>query len=284
MLEIKLSGDIYTNPVGHYTLLNFYNEAKKHSNEEIFINMYNLKWLDANLSAFFYAIIYYLSKTNNLSFVTDYQLIKDKFDVLNRNGFIRTEGPTTDCRKSTIPFGQFDCKNKDFIRYLLDELLPHRALKKIPKHQKDRIEVDLTELYTNVNLHSKTTEPFFVCGQLYTNKNYSIFSIVDLGVGFLPAIQKATLGKINKDKDAIFWALKSGNSTRVQVDGVSTSLGGVGLTSIFDYCKSNNGRIQILTGNCFFDANYLDNPKAIPETFVLNNSIGTVVNLFFKYE
>jgi hypothetical protein len=284
MEVIRLQGDIKTNLYGHNTLLDFYSKAKRFNNEEILIDFYNLNWIDANLCAFFAAILFHLSNKNNLKFVADSDFLEKNFEVLYRNGFLQKSSDVIDNRRSTIPFGKFSSSDKEFIIYLLGDLLPHRALKKIPPYQKERIKDDLTELYTNVNLHSKTEDPFFVCGQLFTSKNYSIFSIVDLGIGFLPAIKEKTKGAIQTDVDAIKWALKNGNSTRKQIEGVTTEVGGIGLSRILEFCETNKGRLQIISGNCFFDANYLGGVESGFQIGHFDASLCTIVNLFFKYE
>lgn len=98
--------------------------------------------------------------------------------------------------------------------------------------------------------------------------------MVDLGVGFLPAIEIKTKGKVNNSYDAIKWALEKKNTTREKAPG------GLGLYELNEYFNKTNGNFQIITGDTFWS---LDMENTVLKKFNFPNPYtGSILNLFFK--
>lgn len=272
---IHINQSLYTDYSGIKRLFNFYHQALEYYNTTIYIDFYNLEWLDANLSALFGAILYKLNKENNLLFSTDLNFVSDKFSVLFRNGFLSSEEKIIDNYNSTISFKDFDKNDKaGFVDYIENELLSHRGMPKLNKSTNDKILDSLIEVFCNIQIHSKTDQPFFVCGQFYPKNQEIIFTLVDLGIGFLPAINFKTNGKITNSIDAIKWSLQKGNTTK------DSNIGGIGLCDLYDYFKQSDGNIQIITGDTFWEKNL---EKTIFDKHNFDKPfVGSILNLFFN--
>jgi len=275
---LSLEGEMSTNFSGIKRLFEFYHNANEYSNLTLFIDMYHLDWIDANLSSLFSAILFKLNKENNLIFSTDINYLKEKFDVLFRNGFFISNDKTLDERNSTVVLTKFyPNEDKKFIDYIEKDLLNHRGMPSFDKSTKAGILNELVEVYSNIGLHAKTEYPFFVCGQYYPKQEELIFSIVDLGVGFLPAIKNKTDGKIDDDFKAISWALEKGNTTKA-----NGSVGGLGLYNLKNYCKKNNSKIQIVSGNTYWSSEFETTMFDYRE--FANPFVGSIINLLFSHK
>ncbi len=273
---IAINGSLYTDFSGIKRLFEFYHKAKDYYNTTIYIDFYHLEWFDANLSAIFGSILSKLSTENNLVFSTDLNFLEDNFNVLFRNGFLNSENVVIDEQKSTISFKNFSPDDKiGFISYLENDLLIHRGMPTLSSDQKEKILDSLIEVFNNIQIHSMSESDFFVCGQYYPIKGVLIFTMVDLGVGFLPAINVKTKGTVNNSYDAILWALVKRNTTK------TNSPGGLGLSDLYAFLKESNGNLQIITGDTFWS---IDLEQTLLKKFSFPNPyVGSILNLVFKY-
>jgi hypothetical protein len=273
---IAINGSLYTDFSGIKRLFEFYHKAKDYYNTTIYIDFYHLEWFDANLSAIFGSILSKLSTENNLVFSTDLNFLEDNFNVLFRNGFLNSENVVIDEQKSTISFKSFSPSDKDgFVSYVENDLLIHRGMPTLNFDQKEKILESLIEVFCNIQIHSKSESDFFVCGQYYPIKGVLIFTMVDLGVGFLPAINVKTNGTVNNSYDAILWALIKRNTTK------TNSPGGLGLSDLYRFLKDSNGNLQIITGDTFWS---IDLEQTLLKKFSFPNPfVGSILNLVFKY-
>ena len=276
-----LEDSIYTNFSGHKQLITFYNWCLLLPPEShIHISFKDVNWFDGNLSALLSAIVHQLDKKLGHTFSTDEEAIKTKFNVLFRNGFLQSEKKEYDNRKSTVPMMSFDCSDKEgFYSYIENELLAHRGIPShISQNLKERIKDDLLEIFANTNHHANTTDPFFVCGQYYPKNKNLVFTMVDLGDGFLPRINRATKGQVTTQLQAILWAIK-GNSSKIALDECPGSLG---ITSMLSYCKSGKGVLQIFSGDAYWASDYENtifrDGRILPAPF-----LGTTINLYFNH-
>lgn len=268
---------IHTNHAGIISLLNYYHYAKQFQNCWVSLNFDGINFIDANLSAFLFGIIYYLRKTRDVKTFIDFQSLKYDLHVLQRNGLTNYISgkenyfKPTDFRDTTIPLSKFSQHSIDaYCDYIEKDFLHQRGLKKIKFDDKQRIIASYLEIFENVGLHANTTHPIFVCGQYFPNQCELKFTLVDLGDGFLKKIAEQT--KISKSSEAIAWALK-GNSTKIGAKG------GSGLKNIFWYCYKNGGSLNIVSDDCYFHTSGSStfNYK-LPQPFV-----GATIHLVIRY-
>jgi hypothetical protein len=280
METFLLEDKIKTNYSGYNQLCKFYHFCLGYPDGTRFhIDFKNVEWFDGNICALLWAMVYKLNKERGFLFTTDAQVIKEKFDVLYRNGFLKAEEEIIDLQKSTVPIQAFSIDDKDgYCKYVLNDLLGHRGMPdSLQDEIKNQIAEDLLEVFCNSHFHANTSEPFFVGGQYYPNQGLLKFTMVDLGDGFLPRIAKATNGKITTDLKSILWALE-GNSTKLILDNCP---GGLGLKNMYNYCQKNRGVLQIVSGTGYWGTD-LENSifqggRLVPKPFV-----GTTINLFFR--
>lgn len=279
MTVVKLTDRVDTSYSGYKKLLDFYNICRDFTNQTIHIDFYELEWIDSNKSALLEAMLYKLNKENGLSFSTDFEFLKNKFDVLIRNGFVKTEEKIEDVQKSTIQAMNFLCSDKTgFVKYLENDLMKNRGMACIPDKLREKIIDDLIEVFCNAKHHANTDEPFFVAGQYYPRANVVKFTMVDLGDGFLPRIQKATNGEIKNSVDAIKWAL-DGNSSKLALERTS---GGLGIKGMHEYCKGNNGQMDIITGDGYWSTSHKNTIFEGGRPLQAPPFVGATINLVFQ--
>ena len=280
MLEYILSSPnqaIYTDFQGSRALLGFYNYAKRYRNCTIKLNFDAINFIDANLSAVLFAMIYDLKKTYNIFTFIDFSTLSKDLNILIRNGFTNhvarkefTFSPL-DNRDTTIPLRVISQTDVDsFCSYIEHDFLHQRGLNPINKQTKDKINNHYLEIFSNVELHTNTKDPVFVCGQYFPIQGEVKFTLVDLGEGFLKKIAAFTEGNVNikTASKAIDWAL-SGNSTK------KGAFGGTGLLGIKKYCIFSGNTIQVVTDNCHYTHFY----RSATSQQILNPMKGTTIHL-----
>lgn len=274
-VSINISGIIRTDFTGINKLYDFYRTASQHRNRNINLNFSELQFLDGNLCALFLSLMYKLMIERQLTFSTNHSFIKEKFNVLVRNGFIQLAEKVADIHKSTLHLKHFSVSKLDeFVEYVQQDLMQHRGLK-LDESVAEKIMDSIIEIATNIEIHSNTDHPFFACGQFFPDNNVFKFSMVDLGVGFLPAINKWTNGQITTNQDSIIWALERGNTTKTNEPG------GLGLPDLHQFFSNNDGHMQIITGDAFWSTEF--SAETVKYKRFHNPCFGTMINLLFSY-
>lgn len=266
---------------GIISLLNFYNYANQFQNITINLNLDGINFIDANLSAYLYAIIYHLRTSKRIRTYLDFHSLRKDLNVLIRNGFTnyiagnQTAFKPYDNRDTTIPLFHFSQLDADgYCNYIESDFLHQRGLRKLKLIERDMIVASYLELFDNVGLHANTREPIFVCGQYFPYQCELKFTLVDLGEGFLKKIAEFTKGteNITTASDAVCWAVR-GHSTK------KGARGGTGLKDIFMFCNRTGGTLQIITDNCYYNLT-----ERKETTFRIPNPFrGTTISLIFKY-
>jgi hypothetical protein len=272
---------IYTDFRGNQTLLGFYNYAKRLRNCAVNLSFDAINFMDANLCALLYAMVYDLKKSNNVFTYVDFSILKRDLNILIRNGFTTyiaknefTFSPF-DTRDTTVPLKSFAQSDVDsFCSYIEMDFLHQRGLVTISKEHKQKIIDHYLEIFSNVELHANSEDPIFVCGQYFPYQGELKFTLVDLGEGFLKKIAEFTKNseKINTASKAIDWALR-GNSTKKGV------CGGKGLIGIKKFCIFSGNTIQVITDNCYYSHFHQSaTSQQIPSPMK-----GTTIHLIFRY-
>jgi len=271
---------IFTDNTGTKQLFNFYHSCSSLNDCTIMVDLEDIHWIDGNMCAVFGAILFKLQKENNLNFTIDFHQVNTKCNVLFRNGFINlseVQPENKSSSKTTLPFKAFLPTDKDgFITYVYEELLTHTGMPKFNNDVLSKLADDLTELLSNINLHAETAYPFFVCGQYYPTAQRVIFTVCDLGVGFLPKINAKTKGNITTASESILWAV-DGNTTKTD------TLGGINLRRMKDYFLKSGGAIHIVTGDAYWSSDNIGT-SLYPSGIIplLNPFVGTTIHLVFN--
>ena len=159
----------------------------------------------------------------------------------------------------------------EFAKYINEKLLAHPSLR-LDEGRIYNIRKHLLEIFANIELHARTSSPIFACGQYYP-KSYKLkFTLVDLGVGYLPPIHSFTKGLVTSSSAAIAWALAGHNTTKV-----ATTPGGLGLKELLTYCQTDAGELHIATGNAYWASTMTASNAAPVLPFT-----GTIISIVFN--
>jgi hypothetical protein len=280
VISIKVHGSIYSDSEGVNSIMNFYQEANKYVDRNIELNFYDLEWFDANLFAFFEALLFKLSQENKLKFYTDFDFLYENFNIFFKNGMLKDENYYVEDKDgNTIPFEKFLPSDKEqFYNYTDTHLMNSKGMDKIPPQIKNQIKSDLYEVFQNIKKHARTDNPCFVCGQYYPDKGEFMLTMVDLGVGFLVPINEWSNGEINTDIDAIKMAVNGQSS---MVKDRKTQIGGMALSGIKEYLEENQGVFQIYSG-CDFWASNLEHTGFKGFRRLDAKFCGSLINMIFR--
>jgi hypothetical protein len=190
---IRLAGVIRTDSDGIGKLLDFYDQASQFEDCMIRADCYDLEWIDANLAALLHAFDYRLFKLKNVQIVSDFTFLAEHFCFLFENGWLKHgEKQFPDEQHRTLLCTSFaPDRLEDFIEYVNKKLLAHTGTHGLTETLRIQMEYDLMEIFGNIDRHAQTKDPLFVCGHYYQSAGYFVFTMADLGVGFLPPIETA---------------------------------------------------------------------------------------------
>lgn len=265
----KLS-NIHNDLDGYNKLIRFYEEHKDDIFENIEIEL--TTWFAANLSAVLGAILDTI-KNNGLNGIKFINIQNNIQTILQKNGFLSFYGydKIHDTFNTTIEYKKLKpTDSRYFNQYLEDDLLNRKELPNMSDAAHERISESIQEMFVNAQIHSET-EFIYTCGQFFPSEHKLNFTIVDSGIGFAKRIEK-DLEQIISSSDAIRWAMIEGHTTK---QGVS---GGLGLAILKEFITLNKGKIQIVSGDAFYE--FSDNAEKIQK---LNNYFdGSVISMTFK--
>ena len=265
-------GAIDSTSIGYRKLMGFYLSCTVFYNRRISLDFLGLKWINGNMCALFTAILHKLNRENGLTFdinKANYSYIKDNLSLLFRNGFLQDIIRTPYLKSSVIlsVFGKDE--DSKFIDYIEKQLLGNIGMK-IKEEQKQDMIDNFLEVFSNVQLHARTEEPVFACGQHFPHEGKLHFTLVDVGVGYLPPIKEFTNGEIKTAEHAIIWALNDKNTTKKDAPG------GMGLKNLLKYCNETKGELSIITGDTFWNNKFKMGPISVPPF------CGTSIHLIFN--
>ena len=261
--------DINASFESYQQLIEFYkeNESKYFKTIEISFE----KWFGANMSSVLGGILDILS--NNLNSI----IIKDIPDniqrIIQKNGFLAYYGypKTIDFNNTTIKYQKLKPNDGTFFNhYIMNELLERSELPKMSNPLKKKIAESIYELFANAKMHSKT-KFVYTCGQFFPQKKLIEITITDTGIGFKNKIN-SRFGRDLTAIQAIEWAISTGHTTK---QGIS---GGIGLSILKEFIEKNNGKIQIVSDNGFYQ---FSSNGLVKKSFSLPFP-GSIINVQFR--
>lgn len=264
-------GSLNSDYSGFERIINFHDQIKTiNSEDELIVDMPH--WFDANMCAPFGAI---LSIPNNKNVGITLDCNDQVMEILQKNQFLPNFGfnkpSKPDYYGSTIEYVQFDVNDDNKFKNYVETHFGN-DMHGIPKMSQEllrKFRGSLYEILGNSVIHSETNH-IFACGQYFHLQNRLDFSIVDLGIGFHGNINE-NMNLHLSPKDAIVWAMKENQTTKKG----GTVPGGLGLKLIKDFIEKNNGKMQIVTYNGYWE---FSKKRTTLNTFS-SNFPGTVVNI-----
>jgi len=245
-------------------------------NQKIKLDFKYNRWIDLNLSAVLGSIVLQLEKNKNDIIVVNCTHSAQR--MLHRNNFFPYYGFTSLNKiSSTVPFMVFDTKDESkFGEYLDIEFFPKFADFQLDNVSRKKIILSMLEIFSNAVIHSEC-KSIFCCGQLYPRIYHNLhldFTLVDIGRTIQQNVSDFFHREISGNK-AIEWAVQKGNTTKT-----GSVPGGLGLHIMTDYLSINRGRVQIVSGDGFWQST-----PARKKSIKMDTSFpGTIVNLKFPIE
>lgn len=257
---------------GYRILMDFYNKTNALEFDDIILDFSKTTWFEANLTAVLGAIL--SNAQNDFNNVKIEGLSDNLHTLFLRNHFLSHFGglKIQDFYDTTTKYRKFNVnEEKLFKEYLDRELLSKEVMPKMSDLLKKKINESIFEIFSNAVIHGNC-QNIFTCGQHYPNKNRLDFSIVDIGITIKKNVNDY-LGENFSGSVAIQWAVAEGHTTRK-----GKIPGGLGLSLIREFILKNQGKIQIISGDGYWEQT---NSEEIGNDF-LQTFPGTIVNLEFN--
>lgn len=276
MPKIDIGTSISSNYAGYEQLVSLYHQMKTYSDVTIDLDFSLNSWFEANLCAVLGAISLLMEKEGVR--VTYSNMSRYLTDILTRNGFIGHNSNLFDIHNGTVVSFQRFKHNEDsaFNGYIKRELL---SKSDFPKHSVllgKRITESIFEIFENARTHGKC-EFIHTCGQYYPRKSPARLdmTIVDIGQTIQKNVNDYHFDSKTFDAcTAIDWAIKDGNTTKIG------RTGGLGLNLILEFIKKNNGVMQIISSNGYWEYR----GSRVNMNVLSNNFPGTIVNIEFNFD
>ncbi len=234
--------------------------------EQVALDFAGCTWFEANMCAPLGAV---LKSTPNT--VTIRNLRPEIQGILSKNRFLNNYGfpPQRDTNDTVMPYQQFSVRDNLLVPHYLNEYLSGKGLPIMSQALSRSFKESTLELCNNAKDHAESEIGIFVCGQYFPRKQRLDFCIADAGIGIRRRILKDLRKKMTSEQ-AIQWALADGNTTRQ-----GRSPGGLGLNLIREFIVMNQGHIQIVSDDGYWELS----PKGETLKRLDASFPGTVINI-----
>jgi hypothetical protein len=273
MIVYPLSGKYSSDFDGFSKLAKLLSDLSPLEFEQIQLDFKKCTWFEANLCAVLGAIINRVQ--HNLNWVSLINLPQQIEKIFSKNHFLSNFGeiPVNDFYKTTIKYRKYKPAEEIlFKKYLDEELLSKEDMPQMSLTIEQKINESIFEIFVNACTHGET-ESVFSCGQYFPNKKPDPridFTIVDLGKTIRKNVSDYLRREVSAE-NALTWATSERNTTKT-----GSVPGGLGLKLIQEFLKLNNGEMQIVSDNGFWQ---LSKNSATFTKQMANRFPGTIVNL-----
>jgi hypothetical protein len=271
-MKIDFPKSINSDFYGYSFLSGLYHKICALEFDDITLDFQNTTFLAANLLSILGAILNSAEYVNNIKIIN----LTSKIEILlKRNHFLSHFGghKLDDFYGTTIKYMKFKpTDNKQFKEYLDTELLSKSVMPDMSPRLRKEINRSIFEIFNNAVLHANCRN-IFTCGQFFPQKNKLDFTVVDMGIT-IPGNVNNFLNETLAGHDALAWAVEEGHTTKI-----GKIPGGLGLSLIRDFLKINRGKMQIISGDGYWEQDVYNNidTNCIPDEFP-----GTIVNFEFN--
>lgn len=278
MVKIDIPKKVCGDYNGYNYLAELNHKLSRFEFQEIFLDFALNSWFEANLCAALGAIINQADENfNQISLIN---LPPRQESIFSRNHFLASFGgyQIEDFNNTTIKYRKNKLQEDKLIKEFLDKELIHKPdFPKLSSAAKGEIIRSIFEIYSNAVIHG-ACEYVYSCGQFYPNKipPRIDFTIVDVG----HTIERNVSDYLGRDISgikSIEWALQENNTTKPIGNNIP---GGLGLKIIRDFARLNNGKVQIVSSDGYWEyAHGREHTNELDNTFP-----GTLVNLEFNLD
>jgi anti-sigma regulatory factor (Ser/Thr protein kinase) len=253
----------------YQALISFYQSNKDKTFDSIHLQLQS--WFAANMCAALGAVLdIFTERFNSIHFDNISPAVER---IFLKNDFFTYYGRAreADVNHTTIRFQKLKPDDGRYFKvYVIEELIGRTELPSMSDALKEKMVEVIYEIFVNAKIHSET-QYIYTCGQFFPQKNEIEFTIVDAGIGFKNRINRR-FGRMLSAKDAIAWAVEDKNTTKEDISG------GIGLALLKEFIGINKGKIQIVSGDGF----YQYNAKGVFSHQFTGQFPGTIVNLQFR--
>jgi hypothetical protein len=272
--KVNIPNEINNDLVGFNFLAEIAGQTIAFINVKIEIDFSNCNFFAGHLCAVLGSIIYGLQERKNTVEITC--LPNNLKGFLSRNKFLEYFANTTVpiINNTSIPFSVFEIDDEHKVKeYVELQLLNRSDMPIVSQGLKKEMVKSIFEIYVNAITHGNCGT-VFSCGQCYPRKDPPeiYFTFVDLGKTIKNNVAEYLKSGIT-GVDSIIWATSDNNSTKVE-----NHSGGLGLKLIKEFIELNNGIIQIVSANGFWE---LNRGRVFTKT-IHYDFPGTIVNLVFN--
>lgn len=274
-MEFKIPETIISDHTGYEFLANISLKSWSFTKYEIIFDFSNTALFQENLCSPLGALIADLKKRkNNIRFIGLNENIEK---IFRNNGFLKlldSNIKVPNSSFSTIEFKKFSLEDTTrFQDYINDHLIAIKDFPHISELLKKKINKSIWEIFNNAHTHGKC-KYVYTCGQYSTDEMKFFFTISDMGITIRKNVNDYfKSGSDISGKNAILWAVEAGNTTKS-----GSTPGGLGLSLIREFLALNEGGIQIISSNGYWQEK---NGSTFVHTFK-NRLLGTIVNFEFN--
>jgi len=273
-VKYDFPSSVGSNFAGFAVLLDFHEKTQDLFLDEVILDFKKTVWFEANLCAVLGAL---LNKVEDGLNVIKIENLSPKLEkLLKRNFFLSHFGglKISDFYETTVKYKKFKVNEEKLFKNYLDmELLAKTIMPDMSNLLRKKINESVFEIFNNAVIHGHS-QNIFSCGQYFPKKKRLDFSIVDIGISIKQKVNEFLRRNLSGEK-AIQWAVEKGHTTRT-----GNIPGGLGFSLIREFLEKNNGKIQIISGDGFWEQYGTEvkssgYPKDLP---------GAIVNLEFNID
>jgi len=238
-MEIEIPYKLTNNFQGYVFFSELHDRTKNCYEEQIVLNFVNTKVFESNLFAILGSIIANLERRKNkIRFVEMQKPIQNLFNTKKLiNGAARKF-----LWKSLVKCQQFATDDEDALsEYLESRIFPDRPEIILNQQIKMAVQLCIAEIFRNAFAHSNCKEVFIAHYFSVYNKKLFV-SIVSQGRPFSLLAGTILKNRLN-GVAGIEWAVEKGTTSQKDTHK------GIGLYTIRQFVKQNQGKIQIMSGN-----------------------------------
>jgi len=241
-------GTIRSTREGFERLAQLWSEAAPLFSRGLELDLSECDFFDANMAAPLGAVLALIAdKFNRIEIVRVRPAIES---VLRRNGFLTNYGyrPEEDAGRTSLPFARFQLDDERLFADYLKRQLAGKGIPRMTEGVGKVSQQSIFEVFQNAVTHSESRLGIFVCGQFYPHEQRLNITIADAGVGIRDKVRVYLRNGQVSSEEAIRWALQGGNTTRT-----GPRPGGVGLKFLHDFVERNRGKMQMVSGDGFYE-------------------------------
>lgn len=269
----NIYGDIRSDKDGFSQLAKLKETLSNSIDNEFIVDFSKCGFFEANMAAPLKAV---LSSIADESKVITIGAISPGIErILRKNLFLIEYGysPIYDNNATTLPYQCFQSSdNRTFADYLNTHLCG-KGIPKMSEKLNQKFQESIFEIFANCMTHSESALGVLVCGQFYPNLNRLDLTISDVGIGIRTNVRRFRRDNKISSIDAIRWAIEEGNTTKT-----GSQPGGLGLALLHSFIKQNQGKIQIVSRQGYYE--FFGGEQKFEK--LDSDFLGTTINLEIK--